>query len=49
VIGHAAINGIAGVSTLALAGSPPVLLGPVTTGIIGWVGFVVVRWRYFLR
>jgi membrane protease YdiL (CAAX protease family) len=43
VIGHAAINGIAGLGLLVLArgGSPNVLLGPTPVGIVGAIGFEV--------
>ena len=41
VIGHAAINGIAGLAVLARTGNPNPLLGPVPTGIIGAIGFEV--------
>ncbi len=39
VIGHAAINGIAGLAVLALTGSPNLTLGPSPVGIIGAVGY----------
>ncbi len=44
VIGHAAINGIAGLGALFVQGEPNSLLGPLPTGIIasiGWALFVL--------
>jgi membrane protease YdiL (CAAX protease family) len=35
VIGHGALNGIAGIGVLLVKGSPSSLLGPVPTGVIG--------------
>ncbi len=35
VIGHAAVNGIAGLAALAVKGSPNPLLGPLPVGLIG--------------
>jgi uncharacterized protein len=42
VIGHAAINGIAGLAILALIGNPNLLLGPLPVGIIGSIGYAIV-------
>ena len=42
VIGHAAINGIAGLTLLMVKGSPNSLLGPSPVGVIGLVGYAVV-------
>ncbi len=42
VVGHAAINGIAGVAALVTIGQPNPLLGPLPVGIIGSLGFVLV-------
>jgi uncharacterized protein len=42
VIGHAAINGIASLSILAVKGSPDPLLGPLPVGIIGSLGYAVI-------
>ena len=42
VIGHAAINGIAGAAILVTTGQPNTLLGPLPVGIIGSVGFALV-------
>ncbi len=42
VIGHAAINGIAGISFLMLTGSPNTLLGPSPVGVIGAIGYAAV-------
>ena len=47
VIGHAAINGIAGVAILASTGQPNPLLGPLPVGIIGSLGFAVVALAIF--
>ncbi len=47
VIGHAAINGIAGLAALAITGNPNILLGPVPTGIIGAIGFEVLALALF--
>jgi len=41
VIGHGALNGLAGVSMLVLQGHPNLLLGPTPVGVIGSLGFVV--------
>ena len=41
VIGHAAINGIAGAAVLATTGQPNTLLGPLPVGIIGSLGFAL--------
>lgn len=40
-IGHAAINGISGLSALVLIGQPNPLLGPLPTGLIGMLGWLV--------
>ena len=42
VIGHAAINGIAGAAVLATQGQPNPLLGPLPVGIIGSLGYALV-------
>ncbi|MGD0610410.1 MAG: CPBP family intramembrane glutamic endopeptidase [Anaerolineales bacterium] len=42
VIGHAAINGIAGLAALMVTGNPNPLLGPLPVGIIGSLGYAVV-------
>ncbi|MCB0166798.1 MAG: CPBP family intramembrane metalloprotease, partial [Anaerolineae bacterium] len=47
VIGHAAINGIAGLGGLFVHGEPNPLLGPLPTGIIGGVGFTLVALLIF--
>ncbi len=39
VIGHGAVNGIAGIAALATRGAPNPLLGPLPVGIIGFLGF----------
>ncbi len=41
VIGHAAINGIAALASLARAGAPNPLLGPLPVGVVGAIGFEV--------
>jgi membrane protease YdiL (CAAX protease family) len=47
VIGHAAINGIAALSIVALTGTPNPLLGPVPVGVIGMSGFLLVALLMF--
>jgi membrane protease YdiL (CAAX protease family) len=47
VIGHAAINGVAGVAVLATKGEPNRLLGPLPVGIIGSLGFALVAIAIF--
>lgn len=49
VIGHAAINGIASLGVLFVAGQPNPLLGPLPVGLIGSVGFAVVMLALFVR
>jgi len=41
VIGHGAINGIAGLGVLFMQGQPNPLLGPLPVGVIGSLGFAV--------
>ena len=48
VIGHAAINGIAGVAVFATTGEPNMLLGPLPVGIIGSLGFALVAFAIFV-
>jgi uncharacterized protein len=48
VIGHAAINGVAGVAVFAVAGEPNTLLGPLPVGIIGSLGFALVAIALFV-
>jgi uncharacterized protein len=48
VIGHAAINGIAGAAVLATTGQPNTLLGPLPVGIIGSLGFALVAIAIFI-
>jgi uncharacterized protein len=48
VIGHAAINGIAGVAVFATTGEPNRLLGPLPVGIIGSLGFALVAIAVFV-
>lgn len=47
VIGHAAINGIAGLAALVVTGKPNPLLGPLPVGIIGSLGFAAVALAFF--
>lgn len=50
VIGHAAVNGIAGIAILpqALGVEPNMLLGPIPVGVIGSAGFTLVAiWLFF--
>jgi uncharacterized protein len=42
VIGHAAVNGIAGLSVFFVQGTPNPVLGPLPVGIIGGLGFTLV-------
>jgi membrane protease YdiL (CAAX protease family) len=48
VIGHAAINGVAGVAVFAIAGEPNSLLGPLPVGIIGSLGFALAAIAIFI-
>jgi len=47
VIGHAAINGIAGAAILLTTGQPNTLLGPLPVGIIGSLGYALVTIAIF--
>lgn len=47
VIGHGAINGIAGVGALFVQGEPNTLLGPLPTGVIGGIGFALIALLLF--
>ena len=47
VIGHAAINGIAGIGMIFTQGSPNPILGPLPVGIIGGLGFTLVALLIF--
>ena len=49
VIGHGAINGIAGISTLVIRGTPNPLLGPTPVGLIGSIGFTLICVWLFWR
>ncbi len=42
VIGHAAINGIAGAAIFATKGQPNPLIGPLPVGVIGFLGYALV-------
>jgi len=48
VIGHAAINGIAGLGIFLVKGNPNPLLGPTPVGIIGSLAMVVIAALIFL-
>jgi len=48
VIGHAAINGIAGAAILLTTGQPNPLLGPLPVGIIGSLGYALVTIAIFV-
>jgi len=48
VIGHGALNGIAGLSLLFIAGEPNPVLGPTPVGLIGGAGFTVAAVILFL-
>lgn len=48
VIGHAALNGIAGLGALFVMGEPNPLLGPLPTGIIASVGWAVLALWLFV-
>jgi membrane protease YdiL (CAAX protease family) len=48
VSGHSALNGIAALSLLFLAGEPNTLLGPTPVGIIGGAGFTILAAILFL-
>ena len=48
VIGHAAINGIAGAALLVTTGQPDMLLGPLPVGIIGSLGFALLAIAIFI-
>jgi hypothetical protein len=48
VIGHGALNGIAGLSLLFIAGEPNPLIGPTPVGLIGGAGFTVAAVILFL-
>lgn len=41
VIGHAVINGLAGISVLMSKGEPSTLIGPLSTGLLGGIGWLV--------
>lgn len=48
VIGHAAINGIAGAAILVTSGQPNPLLGPLPVGVIGSLGFTLAAVALFV-
>ncbi len=48
VIGHAGINGIAGLAALAVIGQPNPILGPLPVGIIGSLGYAAAAVIFFL-
>jgi len=50
VIGHGALNGIAGLGLLLVMGKPNPLLGPSPAGLVGSLAFtVVVLWMFFFQ
>ncbi len=49
VIGHGALNGIAGLSLLFIQGEPSTLLGPTPVGFIGGIGFTILAVILFLQ
>jgi uncharacterized protein len=49
VIGHGAINGIAGIAVLITRGEPNTLLGPAVVGVIGSLGFTIVALWLLVR
>lgn len=48
VIGHAAVNGMAGLGLLFLGSQPNLILGPSAAGLIGGIGFAVVALLLFV-
>jgi uncharacterized protein len=48
VIGHGALNGIAALSLVFVAGEPSSLLGPTPVGLIGGAGFTIIAVILFL-
>jgi membrane protease YdiL (CAAX protease family) len=48
VIGHAAVNGIAGLGVLFARGEPYLVLGPMSSGLIGSAGFTLAALLIFL-
>lgn len=49
VIGHAAVNGMAGLGLIFVQGQPNTLLGPTPVGTIGGLGFTVAAVAILLR
>ena len=49
VIGHAAINGISGLATVFVMGSPNPLLGPLPVGLIGSAAWVLLTLAILLK
>lgn len=49
VIGHAALNGMAGLGLIFVEGQPNTLLGPAPVGLIGGLGFTVLALLILLR
>jgi len=47
VIGHGALNGIAGLSLIFIAGEPNTVLGPTPVGLIGGLGFTILAVTLF--
>ncbi len=48
VVGHAAINGVAGLGVIFVTGVPNPLLGPTPVGLIGGVGFAALAALIFI-
>ncbi len=49
VIGHAAVNGMAGLGVIFVQGEPNPLLGPLTPGVIGGLGFTLMALLIFFN
>lgn len=48
VIGHAAVNGMAGLGAIFVQGAPNSVLGPLPSGLIGGLGFTLLAlWLFF--
>ncbi len=48
VIGHGALNGLAGIVVFFVQGQPNLLLGPTVAGVIGSIGFAVIALILFI-
>lgn len=49
VLGHATINGTAGLPAVFMLGSPSALVGPLAVGVVGSLGFAVVAFWILYR